>query len=411
MKTIGIFIVLTPIIIGCTACLGHTGAAPALQPDAAIAAPAAAAAPMRNVRELLAPTDDFDPQDVDRTVQHIREDFVRGDVKDKDLFYGSVRGMVEALHDPYSQFFDPDEAKRFKEQMTGEFVGIGMELGSKDGLITVIAPFPGSPAEKAGLKRGDVIIGVDGKSTSGLTVEETVTRIRGEKDTEVKLMVFRKSEKKRLEFTVTRKEIVLETVNAKTIKAGGHEFLLVRISGFHPDTAKKFRTAVAEGIFGGMEGLIIDLRDNPGGSVDSVVNVVCNWAPDGPVVVMEPRRGKSDQIGCRNASGLLKGMKTAVLVNDGSASASEIMAGALQDYGKARVFGEKTYGKGCGQSVVDYPDGSMLKLTTFLWKTPKGRSIDKTGIEPDEKAENTAKDEAAKRDVPLERAKKWLLEK
>ncbi len=405
MRTATLFAVLTASLFSCTACFGHFNSAPGSKPDAAVMAPSAGTpAPAA----LPAAPPDYDATDMNRTRTLIKNRYVRGDVHEKTLFYGAVRGMVESLKDPYSEYFDPDEAKEFKEAMYGTFVGIGAELGEKNGRLTVIAPIRGSPAEKAGVRSGDVIVSIDGKNARGLKVGEAVKLIRGKDGTTVKLGLFRAGTKKRLELEIVRAEIAMETVVSKTMKVGKKEFLLVQISGFHEETPAKFRAAVAGAIFRGVDGLIVDLRGNPGGMVDSVRNIICNWDPDGPVTVMEPRGEKPHPILCEQKSSLLKDMKTAILVDGGSASASEIMTGALQDYGKARVFGEKTFGKGCGQNIIDYPDGSSLKLTTFLWKTPKGRSIDKVGLEPDETVKNSAKDDAAKRDATLQRALKWL---
>lgn len=354
------------------------------------------------------PSTAVDTSDYARTWKYIKQNHIDTQVKDEDLFYGSVAGLVEALDDPYSVFLPPKEAALDRSRMEGSFFGIGAELGLKEGRVTVIAPIADTPAAKAGLQAGDIIISVDGKETYRMKLTDVVILIRGEKGKPVKLMIYREGLKEPKEITVVRAEIVIHSVKWTPKKIGKKTFMVVTISSFIDDTAKLFDQAADEAKAANMNGMVVDLRNNPGGYLKSAIAISCNWVTAGPIVIMEPRDEPPQPLNCEAVDGTLWDMPTVVLVNKGSASASEIMAGALQDYGKAHVIGETTYGKGCGQSVIKYPDGAELRLTTFLWKTPKNRSINKTGIAPDETLKADADDVAHGKDVRLDRALKYL---
>jgi len=354
-------------------------------------------------------SEDIDFTDYFKTWRLIKTKHVDTEVKDMDLYYGSISGMVEALDDPHSTFLDPQTAELFTSSMAGEFSGVGIEVGMKDGSLTVISPISGSPASRAGLLAGDVITAVDGVDVSTLKFIEVIVRIRGEKGTPVKLTVFREGFEEPRDFTIVRDDIKTVSVKWEPVTEGGKTFMVITVTGFHQDTSQLFGQAAAEALLSGVDGLVLDLRNNPGGLLGAAINVSCFWASGVPIVIMEKRGEEPRPFSC-DMTAILHDMPTVVLVNKFSASASEITAGALQDHGKARIIGEKTYGKGCGQDVYSYDDGSELHLTTFLWKTPSGRTIHKSGITPDEILEADPEDLAEGEDIQLDRAIRYLSE-
>ncbi|RMD50420.1 S41 family peptidase [Candidatus Parcubacteria bacterium] len=300
------------------------------------------------------------------------------DVDEQAMFYGAVSGIVESLDDPYSVFFTPEEAQEFNDDLNGTFSGIGAEIGKKDDYIVVIAPLNNSPAKKAGLMAGDYIIAVDGEDIVGATTDYAVKLIRGEKGTDVTLTILREGEDQALNITITRDEINIDSVTWEIRDDG---IAVVNISMFNSDTTDLFRQAVQDIVSSGVDKMILDLRNNPGGLLTEAVNVAGFWV-DGATVVQEK---DGDTVQSFNAGGTawLKDMKTVVLVDGGSASAAEILAGALQDYGLATIIGEQTYGKGSVQEYYEFKDGSAIKITTAEWLTAKGRSINEVGITPD----------------------------
>ncbi|MCX6714658.1 MAG: S41 family peptidase [Candidatus Uhrbacteria bacterium] len=307
-----------------------------------------------------------------------KEKFYKQPVSDKDLYYGALKGLVSGLHDPYSVYFDPEEAKKFNEDLSESFVGIGAQIGIKDERLTVIAPLDDSPATKAGLQSGDWIVTIDGTETSGMSVEEAVSKIRGEDGTSVTLQVSRKGLDVLKEIKIIRQKITVDSVKWK-IEDGN--IMTISISTFNGDTSSLFSNAVQEALSKNVKGIILDLRGDPGGLLTAAVDVASAWVGYDPVV---SEKGKS--VG-NTFNGVtaprLSGIPTVVLVDGGSASASEIVSGALQDYAYAKLVGVKTFGKGSVQDYQDLPDGSAIKITTAEWFTPKGRNINKTGIEPD----------------------------
>jgi carboxyl-terminal processing protease len=338
----------------------------------------------------------------------IRERFAKGQVSDAAMFYGSMSGLVSSLKDPHSAFFDPETAAMMRSDMAGTFYGIGAEVGLKDERLTIIAPIPDTPAAKAGLLAGDVIMAIDGKDTVGLTVYEAVKLIRGPKGTPVKLLISRQGWKESKEFSVVRDEIVTESVKWKMVPAGKKKLAVITMTGFKDDTIALFMQAASFVLEEKADGIVLDLRNNPGGWLNAAVAVVGSWVGREPVVEIRPKNGPGQTMSWKGPA-KLRGIPTAVLVNKGSASASEVVTGALQDYGKVRVFGEKTYGKGSGQQGFPFEDGSVLHLTTFLWYTPKGRTIEKTGIMPDETVVMTPQDKDKGRDPQMDRAVQFLL--
>lgn len=318
-----------------------------------------------------------------------------GQLDQQKLLDGLKQGLAQATGDPYTEFFNAKAAEEFNGQLNGTFSGIGAELGKdENGNIVVISPIAGYPAAKAGLRSKDVIIKVDDVSTAGMSVSETVTKVRGPEGTRVTLKVVRDSAEE-LTFEITRQQIKIPSVNHQILD-GNIGYL--QIARFGDDTAQLAREAADKFKQANVKGVILDLRQDPGGLLDAAVSVASLWLPEGKTVLNEKR----DDVVVRTykASGnpVLQGFKTAVLIDEGSASASEITAGALKDNGAATLIGVNSYGKGSVQQPIELGDGSMLKVTIAHWFTPSGRSIQKVGIEPDKKVELTTDDIKAGKD-------------
>ncbi|MEK7539670.1 MAG: S41 family peptidase [Patescibacteria group bacterium] len=332
----------------------------------------------------------------------IKRDYVRQPVDEADLFYGSVAGLVRGAGDPYSVFFSPDQTESFNDSLNGSFGGVGIELGAKDGQVVVIAPLPDTPAERNGVLASDVILAVDDEYIDEETVEEVVFLIRGEVGTDVTLLLQRNGDEP-FELTLTREVIQPDTVKVEYQEREGKTAAIITVSQFTHETSIEFRSIVNDLILKSPDVVILDLRNNPGGFVDAAVDIASEWIPDGAILLEQTQDGRqvpSNSTG----SGRLSGQKTIVLINQGSASASEIVAGALQDRKKATILGEISFGKGSVQDVHYFADGSSLKLTISLWLTPDGRMIDKTGIEPDQVVPMTAEDYLAEKDPQLDAA-------
>ena len=338
--------------------------------------------------------------------------YKRSDIKDQELFYGAIRGMVASLHDPYTVYFEPKAAEEFNKELEGKFEGIGAEIGIKQDRLTIIAPLPGSPAEQAGLLPGDKILSIDAFDTTNIFVDEAVDRIRGTKGTTVTLTIFRKGDSATMEKSIRRDEIVVNTISWKFV-GSKKDLAYLRVYSFDQDTANDFRDAVTKILRQSPKGLIVDLRANPGGFLDVAVKMASFWiapqATAGPglkpgVIVQE--RFSDGRVQYYQAEGRPKfdKIKTIVLVNEGSASASEILAGALQDYGLGVTVGEKTFGKGSVQDYSPLPDGSALKITVAEWLTPKGISINEAGINPQVEVKMISDDVNQDRDPQLDKA-------
>lgn len=309
----------------------------------------------------------------------VKQKFVDQPVKDVDLFYGSIQGMVEALGDPHSNYLPPQPAKEFAEGLSGAFEGIGAEIGIRNEQLIIIAPLPGSPAEKAQLKPGDKILAIDDMDTAGISLDKAVSKIRGPKGTQVMLTITRDGLKDSKEITVTRDTIKVPTVIWE-MKEGRIAYM--RIGYFNEQTWTQFDKAVKEMLVEAPEGIVLDMRSNPGGFLDTAVRVASEWVENG-VIVKEKFVGDKSNEYITQGEHRLKGIPTIILVDEGAASGSEIVAGALQDYGIAKLVGKKTFGKGSVQDFEVLPDGSALKLTIARWYTPNDRQIDQKGIDPD----------------------------
>lgn len=310
----------------------------------------------------------------------IRSDYV-DEIKAKDLIYGALDGMLASL-DAHSQFMDPDGYKEIKIETTGEFGGIGIELTIKEGLLTVITPLDDTPAYKAGLKPGDIIVKIDGQSTKGIDLIEAVKKLRGKPGTDVQITILREKEGKVLDLTITR--TIIQVKSVKEAYLVEDKIGYIRLSEFQENTARDLEEALTKLEKDGMDGLIIDLRNNPGGLLTAAVDVTDKFLPKDKVIVTTRGRDKSKEVMYKAIGRSKHGdYPIVVLVNKGSASASEIVAGAIQDNKRGVVLGTKTFGKGSVQTVIPLKDGSAIRLTTAKYYTPSGRAIREEGIVPD----------------------------
>lgn len=311
---------------------------------------------------------------------------------------GAARGMVAAAGDRYTVFMDKEEAEQFNKDLRGEISGIGCEIGVRGDRATVLRVLADSPAQAAGMKAGDIFVSVNGEAVEGLDATTVASKVRGEKGTTVKLVMQRGEEQK--EFTITRAQVTDASVRWSIDNGIG----TITMSRFDDDTGRLATQAATEFKAQGVKGVVLDLRGNGGGYLSAAVNVAGIWL-DNKVVVTEKANGKVTGTEKTGSGALLAGVKTVVLVNGASASASEIVAGALQDHKAATIVGEKTFGKGTVQKVVNLLDGRLLKVTIARWYTPNGKNITKEGISPDKKVELTSDDANAGRDPQLEAAK------
>jgi len=323
----------------------------------------------------------------------------------KDKIYGAIEGLAAAYDDPYTVFFPPKEAKAFAENISGSFAGVGMEIGVKDGVLTVVAPLKGTPAEAAGVKAGDQVIAIDGKSTDGLSTDKAVSEIRGPKGTTVELSIIRNG--KSLDIKIVRDTIqVPETKDGLDSATGVYSIALYE---FTSNSADLFDQAFSRFKASGATKLIIDLRGNPGGYLDAAVDIASHFLPKGATIVTEDFGGKEDN-DVHTSFGyddVPASTKIVVLIDGGSASASEILSGALQDAKVATVIGQKSFGKGSVQTLLDIDKGS-LKVTVARWITPAGHWIMGNGITPDITASYTKADTPDGNDTQVVRAIKFL---
>lgn len=326
-------------------------------------------------------------------------------IDESELFYGSLKGMTSSIGDPYTMFLDPEGAKELLDDLSGSFEGIGAEIGVRDDMITVIAPLSDRPAMKAGIRAGDVIYAIDGASTMSMSLTEAVRKIRGPKDTEVVLTILREEEERPIDISIIRSTIIIESLKWERLE---NNIFLIEISNFHEDTLRLFNQAIMEILKVDAKGIILDLRNNPGGYLDKAIDIASEWVKEGPVVVEQRSEGRRNEF-FANGLARLNGIPTVVLVNRGSASASEILAGALRDYNLATIVGEQTFGKGSVQSLMDLSDGSSIKITVSKWLTPEGDYIDKKGVEPDIIVEFSKEDFENEFDPQMDKALELLL--
>jgi len=314
----------------------------------------------------------------------INEKYPNGQVADQDKVWGAISGLASSLNDPYTVFFPPQEAKLFRDQINGSFGGTGMEVGIKNKVLTVISPLKDSPAEKAGILAGDKIIKIDDTLTADLSIDKAISLIRGEVGTKVKLTIFRENDGAPKEISVVRDTISVPVIDNELRKDG---IFVIKLYSFSENSPNLFRVVLRKFIDSGAHKLILDLRGNPGGYLDAAVDMTSWFLPLGKPVVSEDFGDKSEKLVYRSKGYNIfnKNLKFVILVDGGSASASEIMAGALSEHGIAKLVGEKTYGKGSVQELIDITPETSLKITVAKWLTPNGVSISEKGIEPDVK--------------------------
>ena len=355
----------------------------------------AAVAPVFGVR---VDTGTLDLSSVQETYRALTANF-DGELDTAALIEGANRGLVEAAGDPYTVFLDPSGVKELENDLSGSIGGgIGAEIGLRNEQLTILRPLKDSPAMQAGLQAGDVILAVNEQDASGWTVDQVVQKIRGEVGTKVTVRVLRDREAQ--DFSVVRQEITSPTVEAEIIGDVG----ILSVHRFNSETGPLARAEADKFVKAGVTRVVLDLRGNPGGEVSAAQALAGIWL-DKQVILTQRRGGEIVQTDKSVGQPILGDMKTIVLINGGSASASEIVAGALKDYEKATLVGETTYGKGSVQAILRLSGGAQLKVTESRWFTPNGKNIDKTGIEPDEKVELTADDVNNSRDPQMEKAK------
>lgn len=356
-----------------------------------------------NLNRSINHSDSVDFNEFWQVWDKVKAKYYKQPIKDVDLFYGAIQGMVYALGDPYTVYMPPKVADEFVKGLTGEFSGIGAEIGIKNDQLVVVAPLPGTPAEKAGLRPGDKILAIDKKSTAGLDVNTAVDKIRGTAGTTVVLTIIREGLNKAEDVSVVRAKINVPAVMWE--QKGNAAY--VRVMQFNDDAMPQFNKAIKEIKAKGLNKMILDLRSNPGGYLDSAVSMASEWISEGKIVSEKFRDGKEN---VHNTAGdhRLKDFKTIVLVNGGTASASEIVAGALQDQKKAMIVGEKTFGKGSVQDFEPFSDGSALKVTIANWYTPNDKNINEQGITPDVEVKEDFSKEKVGEDVMVEKALELL---
>mgnify|MGYP001563572902 CR=1 FL=1 len=310
----------------------------------------------------------------------VQEKYLTQPIPDTQLFYGAVSGIVASLQDPYSVFLDPTLTARFISELAGAFDGIGAEIGIKKDQLVIVAPLPGTPAERAGLLAGDAILKIDATETLGMPLDVAVAKIRGKAGTTVSIIIMRTGWDEPKTFSIVRQTITVQSVTTKELPG---DIGYIKLVYFNETTNELFDKVVRDIVVKNPKGIILDMRNNPGGLLEVGIQVASQWisAPE-TVVIQETQGGKRTPFPAV-VTARLKGIPTIVLVNGGSASAAEIVAGAFQDYKLARLVGEKTFGKGSVQIFEHLPGGSSIKLTIAHWLTPHGRQIDMVGILPD----------------------------
>ena len=361
--------------------------------------------------------EDVDFQEFWQVWKYLKENYVDSDVKDTQLFYGALAGMVASLDDPYSVFFDPEISEKFEQELSGSFEGIGAEIGIKDNFLTIIAPLPDTPADRAGLRPGDKILAIDGYDTTGIALDYAVSIIRGAKGSEVILNIYSDGDVDARDVKIIRDMIEIDSVKFSRKDTAGSpdqgfelkdgNIAYIELSYFNENTLADWNKTIQEVITINPKGIILDLRNNPGGFLQTAIEIAGDWV-NGKDVVLEKLRSGLKLAHRANRQARLENFPTVILINGGSASGSEIVAGALQDYQVATLIGQTTFGKGSVQDLKKFKDGSAVKLTIAEWLTPLERNINKEGIKPDIEVEMTRDDYNNDRDPQLDRAIEFL---
>jgi len=324
------------------------------------------------------------------------------------MVYGAIEGMTKSLGDPYTVFMPPEDAKKFSDDVKGSFSGIGAEIGIRKDILTIIAPLEDSPAKKAGLLAGDKILKIDDKLTSDLSLDEAISLIRGEQGTQVILTIFRDGLNDPKEYKIIRDVIKVPILKYGLKEAAGKKIAYIQLYQFTETASGEFKKTVNQILSSSAQAIILDLRNNPGGYLEVATDIASWWLDNGVLVVSEDygngEKNEHKSVGYKK----LQTFPTVVLMNQGSASASEILAGALRDQLKIKLVGEKSFGKGSVQQLEELRGGSSLKVTVAKWLTPSGHSIMEQGLEPDEKVGFTSEDIDAGRDPQLDKALEML---
>lgn len=337
---------------------------------------------------------DLNYETVEAIYDQLRTEY-DGKLDENALMDGLKKGLAQATGDPFTEYFNQKDAQSFNDDLNGAFTGIGAELSKNaDGNVEIISPIAGFPAEKAGLKPKDVIAEIDGESAATISVSDAVKKIRGEENTKVKLKIIR-NKSQALDFEITRAKINIPSVKEEIT---ADNIGILTISRFGSDTAQLASAAANKFKQANVKGVVVDLRGDPGGLLDAAQDVSSLWLDSNQTVLLEKRDDVVIKTFRAKGNPVLKGVKTVVLIDAGSASASEITAGALRDNNAATLIGEKSYGKGSVQQLLQLGGGAMLKVTSAHWFTPSGKGISKVGIEPDQKVERTDDDFKNNRD-------------
>lgn len=335
--------------------------------------------------------------------RYVQDYFLKSDnLNYQEMVYGAIKGMVDSLGDPYTTFFKPDDAKKFTEDVSGSFSGIGIEIGKRDNFLMVISPLEDTPAWKAGLKAGDKILAINDEATDSLSVDEAVKKIRGEKGTPVTLKIMRDGFDQPKDFTIVRDIINVPAVKIDFLE---NNIAHIKLLSFNENISYEFYRAAMQIIMKNAPGIILDLRNNPGGYLEKSVEIAGWFVKRGEVVVREREKDNREQVFKASGNQMFLYMPVVVLVNEGSASASEILAGALRDLRGIKLIGTKTFGKGSVQTLLPLMDNSMIKVTIAEWLTPDGHQINEKGLEPDYEVKNSeSESEINTKDLQLEKA-------
>jgi carboxyl-terminal processing protease len=333
----------------------------------------------------------------------LQSNFISPDkIDNQKVLYGAISGMTKSLGDPYTDFFDPQQAERFEQDLSGSFEGIGVEIGIKNNLLTIISPLEGTPGQRAGLQAGDIIVKINKQDSTDMTTEEAVNLIRGPKATQVTLTIARNGWSSTKDIKIVRETIKIPAIKW-SLKDGDTAY--IQIYQFNENLSSDFKIAALQILQSPAKRIIVDLRNNPGGYLQVAQDVAGWFLPNGQTVTIEDKgKGKEQQVYKTEGNGELAHYPVVVLINQGSASASEILAGALRDNRGVKLVGTKSFGKGSVQEVITLRGGSFLKITVAKWLTPKGASISEVGLEPDVKVDITDQDVKDQKDPQLTKA-------
>lgn len=339
----------------------------------------------------------------------VEKKFIKKPLDYQKMLYGAISGMVAGLDDPYTVFMDPDVTKKFNEEIEGNFEGIGAEVGMKNNKITIISPLPGSPADRVGLRSRDVVVKINNEETQYMTLTEAVSKIRGKKGTEVILTISRKNEKDLKEFKIKREEIKTKSVILKELKTTKNQKIAyIELSYFGEETARDLKKAAQDILSKKYKGVILDLRNNGGGYLESSIDVISLFVKKDEIAAIQVSGDGNKKEYKTKGEALLSDLPLVILINEGSASASEIVAGALRDLRSAALIGEKSYGKGSVQEYEKFPDGSSIRISIAKWLTPRGTDINGEGIKPSIEIKITDEDYNQDKDPQIDRAKKEI---